>query len=109
MVDALLGSPPSGFRPERDWEPYRNELDSDLLVQLIDTLGGIMKEESNGLPVDTDLASSMRGLSHDGYGRCLNCGGQEPLEVLQQMDGYCTSECEREHRETEGTGHGTFG
>jgi hypothetical protein len=35
----------------------------------------------------------------DGYGRCKNCQSQEPLEVLEQMDGYCTSECRREHQE----------
>lgn len=30
---------------------------------------------------------------------CRGCGGQEPAEVLRQMDGYCSSQCEREHKE----------
>lgn len=33
------------------------------------------------------------------YGRCQGCGGQEPTEVLRQMEGYCSSQCKREHEE----------
>lgn len=35
----------------------------------------------------------------DDYGRCKGCESQEPNEVLSQMGGYCTSQCERESRE----------
>lgn len=42
-------------------------------------------------------AAEKKELAEKGYGRCAGCGGQEPTEVLQQMDGYCTSECERDH------------
>lgn len=30
------------------------------------------------------------------YGFCQGCGGQEPVEVLEQMNGYCSSQCEKE-------------
>lgn len=33
----------------------------------------------------------------DGYGACAGCGGWEPKEVLEQMNGYCSSECERDY------------
>lgn len=31
-----------------------------------------------------------------GYGNCRNCGSQEPVEVLDQMEGFCSSECARD-------------
>lgn len=35
----------------------------------------------------------------DGYGHCKGCGSQEPIEVLDQLEGYHSSECAREHEE----------
>lgn len=36
-------------------------------------------------------------LADPDYGFCLGCGAREPKEVLEQMNGYHSSECEREH------------
>lgn len=33
----------------------------------------------------------------DGYGYCMGCGGQEPIEVLEQLDGFCSSQCEKDN------------
>lgn len=33
----------------------------------------------------------------DGYNYCYGCGGQEPVEVLRQMDGWCSSQCEEDN------------
>jgi hypothetical protein len=33
----------------------------------------------------------------DGYNYCYGCGSQEEIETLRQLDGFCSSECEREN------------
>lgn len=46
---------------------------------------GSVPFDDDGVVLETD----------DGYGVCAGCGGWEPNEVLEQMNGYCSSECER--------------
>jgi len=46
-------------------------------------------------PALLDELDRMR--SYDGYGYCRGCGGKELWEVLEQMDGFCTSQCKDEN------------
>jgi hypothetical protein len=60
------------------------------IVGMTDTIDGI---EPSAPEADEILL--------DGYGRCKGCGSQEPLEVLAQLEGYHSSECQKEHEEQE--------
>lgn len=37
----------------------------------------------------------------DEYRNCLGCGSRELVIVLDMMGGYCSSQCEREHKEVD--------